>query len=256
MARLKPTRADDHTGPVLEMQGVVKRFGRNVVLRGLDLSIDSHEVVVLLGASGSGKSTLLRTANLLERVDDGQIFLAGTDITDPHIDVDSVRARIGVVFQHYNLFPHLSVLDNITLAARKVHGVERDVAEARGRELLERIGLKDKARTFPDRLSGGQQQRVAIVRALATNPELLLLDEITSALDPVLVGEVLDLVLDLKRSGSTILMATHEIGFARSAADRVVFLERGQIIEQGPPERVIDDPQESATKDFLARVLR
>lgn len=256
MARLKPTRADDHTGPVLEMQGVVKRFGRNVVLRGLDLSVGSHEVVVLLGASGSGKSTLLRTANLLERVDDGRIFLAGADITDPRIDVDAVRARIGVVFQHYNLFPHLSVLDNITLAARKVHGVERGVAEARGRELLERIGLSDKARSFPDRLSGGQQQRVAIVRAIATNPELLLLDEITSALDPVLVGEVLDLVLDLKRTGSTILMATHEIGFARSAADRVVFLERGRIIEQGPPERVIDDPQESATKDFLARVLR
>ena len=256
MAGLKPTRADDHAGPVLEMQGVVKRFGRNVVLRGLDLSVGSHEVVVLLGASGSGKSTLLRTANLLERVDDGRIFLAGTDITDPRIDVDAVRARIGVVFQHYNLFPHLSVLDNITLAARKVHGVERGVAEARGRELLERIGLSDKARAFPDRLSGGQQQRVAIVRALATNPELLLLDEITSALDPVLVGEVLDLVLDLKRTGSTILMATHEIGFARSAADRVVFLERGRIIEQGPPERVIDDPRESTTKDFLARVLR
>ena len=256
MAGLKPTRADDHAGPVLEMQGVVKRFGRNVVLRGLDLSVGSHEVVVLLGASGSGKSTLLRTANLLERVDDGRIFLAGADITDPRIDVDSVRARIGVVFQHYNLFPHLSVLDNITLAARKVHGVERGVADAQGRKLLERIGLSDKARAFPDRLSGGQQQRVAIVRAIATNPELLLLDEITSALDPVLVGEVLDLVLDLKRTGSTILMATHEIGFARSAADRVVFLERGQIIEQGPPERVIDDPQESATKDFLARVLR
>ena len=256
MAGLKPTRAGDHTEPVLEMRGVVKRFGRNVVLRGLDLGVGSHEVVVLLGASGSGKSTLLRTVNLLERVDDGQIFLAGTDITDPRIDVDAVRARIGVVFQHYNLFPHLSVLDNITLAARKVHGVERGVAETRGRELLERIGLSDKARAFPDRLSGGQQQRVAIVRAIATNPELLLLDEITSALDPVLVGEVLDLVLDLKRTGSTILMATHEIGFARSAADRVVFLERGQIIEQGPPERVIDDPQESATKDFLARVLR
>ena len=256
MAKLQPASPENHTGPVLDMQGVVKRFGRNVVLRGLDLAIASHEVVVLLGASGSGKSTLLRTANLLERVDDGQIFLSGADITDPRIDVDAVRARIGVVFQHYNLFPHLSVLDNITLAARKVHGVERGVAEARGRELLERIGLSDKARAFPDRLSGGQQQRVAIVRAIATNPELLLLDEITSALDPVLVGEVLDLVLDLKRTGSTILMATHEIGFARSAADRVVFLERGQIIEQGPPERVIDDPQESVTKDFLARVLR
>ena len=231
-------------------------FAAAVLYIALQHYVSSHEVVVLLGASGSGKSTLLRTANLLERVDDGRIFLAGADITDPRIDVDSVRARIGVVFQHYNLFPHLSVLDNITLAARKVHGVERGAAEARGRELLERIGLSDKARAFPDRLSGGQQQRVAIVRAIATNPELLLLDEITSALDPVLVGEVLDLVLDLKRADSTILMATHEIGFARSAADRVVFLERGQIIEQGPPERVIDDPQESATKDFLARVLR
>ena len=160
-----------------------------------------------------------------------------------------------MVFQHYNLFPHLSVLDNITLAARKVHGIARDAAETRGKELLERIGLSDKAAAFPDRLSGGQQQRVAIVRALATDPELLLLDEITSALDPVLVGEVLDLVLDLKSTGSTILMATHEIGFARSAADRVVFLEQGRIVEQGPPEQVIDDPQDPATKDFLARVL-
>ena len=255
MAKLQPASPENHTGPVLDMQGVVKRFGRNVVLRGLDLAIASHEVVVLLGASGSGKSTLLRTANLLERVDDGQIFLSGADITDPRIDVDAVRARIGVVFQHYNLFPHLSVLDNITLAARKVHGIARDAAETRGKELLERIGLSDKAAAFPDRLSGGQQQRVAIVRALATDPELLLLDEITSALDPVLVGEVLDLVLDLKSTGSTILMATHEIVFARSAADRVVFLEQGRIVEQGPPEQVIDDPQDPATKDFLARVL-
>ena len=255
MAKLQPASPENHTGPVLDMQGVVKRFGRNVVLRGLDLAIASHEVVVLLGASGSGKSTLLRTANLLERVDDGQIFLSGADITDPRIDVDAVRARIGVVFQHYNLFPHLSVLDNITLAARKVHGIARDAAETRGKELLERIGLSDKAAAFPDRLSGGQQQRVAIVRALATDPELLLLDEITSALDPVLVGEVLDLVLDLKSTGSTILMAPHEIGCARSAADRVVFLEQGRIVEQGPPEQVIDDPQDPATKDFLARVL-
>lgn len=255
MAKLRPTRPVEHAGPVLDMRGIVKRFGDTVVLRRLDLAVDAHEVVVLLGASGSGKSTLLRTANLLERVDDGQIFLSGADITDPRIDADSVRARIGVVFQHYNLFPHLSVLDNITLAARKVHHTPRDEAEARGMDLLRRIGLGEMARAFPDRLSGGQQQRVAIVRALATDPELLLLDEITSALDPVLVGEVLDLVRDLKSAGSTILMATHEIGFARSAADRVVFLERGRIVEEGPPGQVIDDPRQPATRDFLARVL-
>jgi hypothetical protein len=255
MAKLKPNRPLNPTGPVMEIRGVVKKFGRNVVLRGLDLAIDHHEVVVLLGASGSGKSTLLRTVNLLERVDDGQIFLTGTDITDPRIDVDAVRARIGMVFQHYSLFPHMSVLDNVTLAVRKVHGIRRDVAERRGKDLLKQIGLIDKADSFPDRLSGGQQQRVAIARAVTVNPELLLLDEITSALDPVLVGEVLDLVLSLKESGSTILMATHEIGFARSVADRVVFLEHGQIVEQGPPGQVIDDPQETATKDFLARVL-
>lgn len=240
---------------VLDVRGVVKAFGDNAVLRGVDLRVSSHEVVVLLGASGSGKSTLLRTVNLLERIDDGQIFLSGTDITDPRINVDKVRSRIGVVFQHYNLFPHMSVLDNVTLAARKVHNTDSEAAEKRGMELLERIGLEAKAKEFPDRLSGGQQQRVAIVRAMATNPELLLLDEITSALDPVLVGEVLDLVTEVKKQGSTILMATHEIGFARNVADRVVFLERGQIVEQGPPSQVIDDPQEEATRDFLARVL-
>lgn len=242
--------------PVLDVRGVVKAFGDNVVLRGLDLAVQSHEVVVLLGASGSGKSTLLRVANLLERVNDGQIFLSGEDITDPRIDVDKVRSRIGVVFQHYNLFPHLRVLDNVTLAGRLVHGKDRAEVEERGMELLKRIGLEAKAREYPDRLSGGQQQRVAIVRALATNPELLLLDEITSALDPVLVGEVLDLVREVKDQGSTILMATHEIGFARSVADRVVFLERGQIAEQGTPEQVIDNPQHPSTQDFLRRVLR
>ena len=241
--------------PVLRAVGVVKRFGDNVVLRGLDLDVASHEVVVLLGASGSGKSTLLRCANLLERVDDGQIFLGGEDITDPRANADKIRARIGVVFQHYNLFPHMSVLDNVTLAARKVHGWEKDRARERGLELLDRIGLKDKAKEYPDRLSGGQQQRVAIARALATNPELLLLDEITAALDPVLVGEVLDLVREIKEQGSTILMATHEISFARQAADRVVFLQNGQIVEQGPPEQVIDNPREQATRDFLARIL-
>lgn len=241
--------------PVLEAKRVVKRFGDNVVLRGLNLAVNSHEVVVLLGASGSGKSTLLRCANLLERVDDGQIFLAGEDITDPSVNVDKVRSRIGVVFQHYNLFPHMSVLANVTLAARKVHGWDREKADQRGMELLSRIGLESKAKEFPDRLSGGQQQRVAIVRALATNPELLLLDEITSALDPVLVGEVLDLVREIKAQGSTILMATHEIGFARNVADRVVFLEHGRIVEQGTPSQVIDNPQEEATRDFLSRIL-
>lgn len=241
--------------PVLEAKRVVKRFGDNVVLRGLNLAVNSHEVVVLLGASGSGKSTLLRCTNLLERVDDGQIFLAGEDITDPSVNVDKVRSRIGVVFQHYNLFPHMSVLANVTLAARKVHGWDREKADQRGMELLSRIGLENKAKEFPDRLSGGQQQRVAIVRALATNPELLLLDEITSALDPVLVGEVLDLVREIKAQGSTILMATHEIGFARNVADRVVFLEHGRIVEQGTPSQVIDNPQEEATRDFLSRIL-
>ena len=241
--------------PVLEAKRVVKRFGDNVVLRGLNLAVNSHEVVVLLGASGSGKSTLLRCANQLERVDDGQIFLAGEDITDPSVNVDKVRSRIGVVFQHYNLFPHMSVLANVTLAARKVHGWDREKADQRGMELLSRIGLESKAKEFPDRLSGGQQQRVAIVRALATNPELLLLDEITSALDPVLVGEVLDLVREIKAQGSTILMATHEIGFARNVADRVVFLEHGRIVEQGTPSQVIDNPQEDATRDFLSRIL-
>lgn len=241
--------------PVLDVRGVVKRFGTNTVLRRLDLQVAPHEVVVLLGASGSGKSTLLRCANLLEQVDDGQIFLNGQDITDPRVDADKVRARIGVVFQHYNLFPHMSVLDNVTIASRMVHGISRVDAEVRGMELLTRIGLETKAREFPDRLSGGQQQRVAIARALATNPQLLLLDEITAALDPILVGEVLNLVADVKASGSTILMATHEISFARSAADRVVFLQHGRIVEQGPPEQVIDDPIEPATREFLARFL-
>jgi polar amino acid transport system ATP-binding protein len=242
--------------PVLDLRGIVKIYGTNVVLRGVDVAVAKHQVVVLIGASGSGKSTLLKTANLLERIDDGQIFLAGTDISDPRVDADAVRARIGVVFQHYNLFPHLSVLDNVTLALRKVHKVSRAEADARGRALLDRIGLGDRAADFPDRLSGGQQQRVAIARAIATDPELLLLDEITSALDPQLVGEVLDLVGELKAAGSTILMATHEIGFARGVADRVVFLADGVVVEEGPPAQVLDDPREQATRDFLARVMR
>lgn len=240
--------------PVLDVVGLVKEFGGTRVLDGIDLTVDEHEVVVLIGASGSGKSTLLRCINLLEVVDDGVITLDGSDITDPRVDVDVVRRRIGVVFQSYNLFPHMSVLDNVTLAPRLVHGVPRRAAEEQGRTLLERVGLADKAADFPDRLSGGQQQRTAIARAIANQPRLLLLDEVTSALDPELVGEVLTLIKELKADGMTIVMATHEMAFAREAADRVCFLDGGRIIEQGPPGEVIDRPQRPRTQQFLARV--
>ncbi|MDF2508557.1 MAG: transporter [Microbacterium sp.] len=240
--------------PVIEARGVRKRFGDHDVLRGIDLEVGTHEVVVLIGASGSGKSTLLKTMNLIEGIDDGQIFLSGEDITDPRVDADGVRARIGVVFQHFNLFPHLTVLDNVTLAAVRVHGMRKSEARAKARELLETLGLGDKADEYPDRLSGGQQQRVAIVRAILTQPEVLLLDEITSALDPQLVGEVLDLVRQLKQQGATIVMATHEMSFAREVADRIVFLEHGVVVEQGPPSQVFDAPQQAATAEFLARV--
>ncbi|WEK61340.1 MAG: amino acid ABC transporter ATP-binding protein [Candidatus Microbacterium colombiense] len=242
------------TVPVIEARGVRKRFGDHDVLRGVDLAVDAHEVVVLIGASGSGKSTLLKTMNLIEQIDDGQIFLSGDDITDPRVDADGVRARIGVVFQHFNLFPHLTVLDNVTLAARRVHGMSASDARERGRTLLDTLGLGVKAGEYPDRLSGGQQQRVAIVRAILTQPEVLLLDEITSALDPQLVGEVLDLVRELKRQGTTIVMATHEMSFAREVGDRIVFLQNGVIVEQGPPSQVFDAPQQAATAEFLSRV--
>ncbi|KQW07808.1 peptide ABC transporter ATP-binding protein [Leifsonia sp. Root4] len=241
------------TGPVLSLRGIRKSFGDTAVLRGIDLDIDKHEVVALIGASGSGKSTLLRTANLLEPIDDGQVFLGGTDVSDPRVKLDAVRARIGVVFQHYNLFPHLSVLDNVTLASRAVQRTGKKAAERRGLELLAQVGLADKAREFPDRLSGGQQQRVAIVRAIATDPELLLLDEITSALDPELVGEVLELVRTLAAGGSTILMATHEMAFARDVAHRVVFLDGGQIVEQGPSQQILKHPVQDRTREFLTR---
>lgn len=239
---------------VLRIRGVHKKFGNNEVLRGIDLDIAKHEVVALIGASGCGKSTLLKTVNLIEEVNDGQIFLGDTDITDPRVNPDEIRARIGVVFQHYNLFPHMNVLDNVTLASRKVFKIDKAEAEQRGIELLERIGLLDKAKKYPDRLSGGQQQRVAIVRAIATDPELLLLDEITSALDPQLVGEVLDLVRELANAGTTILMATHEMQFARKLADRIVFLSAGRIVESGPPAQLFDAPQMPETKEFLARI--
>lgn len=240
---------------VLRLENIRKSFGSTEVLRGIDLAVSSHEVVALIGASGSGKSTLLRTINLLEQIDDGQVWLRGVDISDPDVRPDSVRARIGVVFQSYNLFPHLSVLDNVTLALRHVLGRPRAEAEARGLELLDRIGLAAQARAFPDRLSGGQQQRAAIVRAIATAPELLLLDEITSALDPELVAEVLDLVRDLKAEGTTIIMATHEMAFARDVADRVIFLDDGLIAEQGTPDELFGNPREGRTREFLARFL-
>ncbi|MGX5696602.1 amino acid ABC transporter ATP-binding protein [Agromyces soli] len=241
--------------PVLVMRGVRRAYGDRVVLAGVDLEVRAHEVVALIGPSGSGKSTLLRTVNLLEPIDDGVIRLAGRDISDPRVDADAVRARIGAVFQHYNLFPHLSVLDNVTLAARLVHRMPRAEAERRGHELLETIGLGGFASAFPDRLSGGQQQRVAIVRAIASGPELLLLDEVTSALDPELVGEVLSLVRALAERGTTILMATHEMAFARDVADRVVFLDGGGIVEQGPAREFFAAPREARTREFLARVL-
>jgi ABC-type polar amino acid transport system ATPase subunit len=239
--------------PVLRITNLHKNFDGVPVLRGVDLDVHQHRVVALIGASGSGKSTLLKSINLLERIDDGQIFLRGEDISDPRIDADRTRARIGVVFQQFNLFPHLTVLDNVTLASRKVHGIPRAEAEATAEDWLNRIGLKDKLKQYPDRLSGGQQQRVAIIRAIMSNPELLLLDEITSALDPQLVGEVLDLVADLKASGSTILMATHEMQFARSVADIVVFLKDGVIIEQGPPEQIFGNPRRPETVEYLSR---
>ena len=231
---------------VLSCEGVVKRFGDHTVLRSVDLQVAEHQVVTLIGASGSGKSSLLRCINLLETVDDGVIRLDGEDITDPRVDADAVRRRIGVVFQAYNLFPHMSVLDNVTLAPRLVGKVAREQAEDRARTLLERVGLADKAQEYPDRLSGGQQQRVAIVRALANEPRLLLLDEVTSALDPELVGEVLSLVRELKEQGMTIVMATHEMSFARQAADRVVFLDGGVVLRGGAARAGAGRPRAAA----------
>jgi len=240
--------------PVLSVRGLVKSYGERTVLDGVDLDVAEHQVVVLIGASGSGKSTLLRCVDLLEEIDDGQIFLDGTDISDPRIDADAARRAMGMVFQSFNLFPHMTALANVALAPRVVHRSSRIAAEERGRELLARVGLSEKADAYPDKLSGGQQQRVAIARALAYNPRLLLLDEITSALDPELVGEVLDLVGELAESGRTIVMATHEMGFARQVAHAVCFLDGGRIIESGSAAEVLTNPQQERTQQFLRRV--
>jgi polar amino acid transport system ATP-binding protein len=243
------------TDHFVAVSGVTKCFGDNVVLREIDLNVDLHQVVCLIGASGSGKSTLLRCLNLLERVDDGTIRIDGQTITNGEIDVNVLRQKIGIVFQAFNLFPHMTVMQNITLAPRKARGLSKAEAESAARELLDRIGLLDKADEFPDRLSGGQQQRVAIARALAMSPTLMLLDEITSALDPQLVGEVLNLVRQLAETGMTMILATHEMSFAREVADKICFLDGGVILEQGPPEQIFSAPQEERTREFLARII-
>jgi polar amino acid transport system ATP-binding protein len=239
----------------LEIRDVHKRFGAVHVLRGISLDVELHQVVCLIGASGSGKSTLLRCVNALEGIDGGVIRLDGDRVSGRGIDVDALRQEVGIVFQSFNLFPHMSVLDNITLAPRKVLGVDREQAEAEARELLGQVGLAEKVTDFPDRLSGGQQQRVAIVRALAMQPKLLLLDEITSALDPELVAEVLNIVRDLAKGGMTMMLATHEMGFAREVSSKVCFLHEGVIHEEGPPEQIFGDPQQQRTKAFLQRIV-
>ena len=239
----------------LRIEDLRKSFDGLEVLKGIDLEVDEHEVVGLIGASGSGKSTLLRCINLLEPVNAGRVFIEGEEITARGVDVNRIRQRVGIVFQAFNLFPHMTVLRNVTLGPIEALGVSRAEADALATELLERFGLADKRDEAPDRLSGGQQQRVAIVRALAMKPDLLLLDEVTSALDPELVAEVLNVIRELAGSGMTMLIATHEMGFARDIADRVCFLDAGTIIEQGPPGRILSDPQEPRTRQFLQRII-
>ncbi|MEI7754934.1 MAG: amino acid ABC transporter ATP-binding protein [Actinomycetota bacterium] len=239
----------------LEINQVFKRFGQVEVLRGIDLDVDVHQVVCLIGASGSGKSTLLRCINALEVIDGGEIRLDGDRVSGRGIDVDALRQEVGIVFQSFNLFPHMRVIDNITLAPRKVLGMNQDEAEAKAMALLSRVGLAEKATDYPDRLSGGQQQRVAIVRALAMDPKLMLLDEITSALDPELVAEVLNIVRDLASEGMTMMLATHEMGFAKEVSSKVCFLHQGVILEEGPPEKIFGDPSEDRTREFLKRIV-
>jgi polar amino acid transport system ATP-binding protein len=239
----------------VRIDGVYKAFGNHVVLRGIDLDVEAHHVVALIGASGSGKSTLLRCVNLLEQVDDGQIWLGGHDITAVDVKADFVRRQVGMVFQSFNLFPHMTALDNVTLAARKVHKMRRRDAEEKGSALLEQFGLKGRERAYPDRLSGGQQQRVAFARTLMTDPQVVLLDEVTSALDPELVGEVLEIIRELRVRGMTMMMATHEMQFCREIADSVCFLDAGRILERGSPDQVFGDPREPRTREFLRRVV-
>ncbi|MDP4668117.1 MAG: amino acid ABC transporter ATP-binding protein [Gaiellales bacterium] len=241
--------------PVLEIQGVTKQFDDKHVLQGIDLKVAEHTAVVMIGASGSGKSTLLRCINLLVDIDDGDILLDGEVVTDPTVDPQRVRRSLAMVFQHFNLFPHMNVLDQITLAPVKAHRIPKAEAVDEARALLARFGLADRERDYPDQLSGGQQQRVALIRAIATRPRALLLDEITSALDPELVGEVLEVVRELKEGGMTMLIATHEMAFARDVADEVCFLHQGRVVERGTGRQMIEDPQEAETQKFLARML-
>jgi polar amino acid transport system ATP-binding protein len=240
----------------VRLEGVYKQYGDRVVLKGIDLDVQPHDVVALIGSSGSGKSTLLRCVNLLERVDDGQIWLGDDDITQVSVKPDRIRRRIGMVFQSFNLFPHLTVLQNVTLAARKVHGMPRRPAEQKANELLDRFGLEGRGPSYPDRLSGGQQQRVAFARSLMTDPEVLLLDEVTSALDPELVGDILQIIRNLKAGGMTMMMATHEMQFCREIADQVCFLDAGLILERGTPSQVFTEPRQARTREFLRRVLQ
>jgi len=246
-------RADG--GAALVVEGLYKSFGRLEVLRGIDLSVAEHEVICVIGASGSGKSTLLRCINLLEPIDRGRIFVEGDEITARGVDVNRIRQRIGIVFQAFNLFPHMNVIRNVTLGPMEALGLSRRDAEVRGMALLERFGLADKRDDYPDRLSGGQQQRVAIVRALAMQPDIMLLDEVTSALDPELVAEVLNVIRELAAGGMTMVIATHEMGFARDIAHRVCFLDEGVILEEGPPERIFTDPKEERTRRFLQSII-
>jgi polar amino acid transport system ATP-binding protein len=242
-------------GEAIRITGLHKSFGANEVLKGVSLAVGTHEVICLIGASGSGKSTLLRCVNLLEPIDSGQISLWGQDITRPRVDPNLVRRHVGIVFQSFNLFPHMNVLRNVTLAPTKALGVPRATAEEEARELLRRFGLLEKQADYPDRLSGGQQQRVAIVRALAMKPQIMLLDEVTSALDPELVAEVLDVIRELAASGMTMLIATHEMGFARDIARRVCFLAEGRIIEDAPPAELFTEPRDERTRRFLRRIV-
>jgi polar amino acid transport system ATP-binding protein len=243
------------TNPLLQIEGLYKAYGQHLVLRDINLEVARHEVVCLIGASGCGKSTLLRCINLLEEVNAGRILHDGLPISTSSSNANRIRQRIGLVFQAFNLFPHMSVIENVTLAPRKALGIRKSVAIREGLELLDRFGLAGRANEYPDRLSGGQQQRVAIVRALALRPDLLLLDEVTSALDPEMVGEVLEIIAELKNLGMTMMLATHQMGFARQIADRVVFLDAGSIVEQGSPDEILVAPREPRTRQFLERIL-